>query len=103
MLMKLRCVIWNLRGGLSAVNAHLSVCLSSFFLPPFFLPLFFHPPLFFSLLFSSSFFSSSSFFLLTSCKRVSADVVKVVQKLMNTMFVYVPVHRATSPTMYGVT
>ena len=31
------------------------------------------------------------------------DVVKVVQKLMNTVFVDVPVHRARSPTMYGVT
>ena len=28
------------------------------------------------------------------------DVVKVVQKLV---FFYVPVHRATSPTKYGVT
>ena len=39
--------------------------------------------------------------LLTWCQRVFPDVVKVVQKLENT--VYVTVHRATSPTMYGVT
>ena len=37
--------------------------------------------------------------LLTWCQRVFPEVVKVVQKLENT--VYVTVHRATSPTMYG--
>ena len=31
------------------------------------------------------------------------DVVKVVQKLVNTVFVYVQVHRATSPPICGVT
>ena len=30
------------------------------------------------------------------------DVDKVVQKLVNTVFVCVPVHRAISPTMCGV-